>query len=244
MDYILTRGRCMIGAGGAIPADRTFLQDLRREATKAKTVLIFDEVMTSRLYEGGGVQSQLPERPDLTTLGKYVGGGMSFGAFGGKREIMELFDPRKPNHLQHAGTFNNNVLTMAAGRVGLEQIFTPDRARKLHARGDKLRTSLQEASRGTLMKVTGLGSLMCFHFVDTPVEEIKSPDDTACEDKDLAAIFHLFLLEKGYYISRRGYIALSLALGEPDLTGFYNAVVEFLQTYMLLVASGSANSKL
>lgn len=66
---------CMIGAGGAIPADRAFLEDLRREATKAKTVLIFDEVMTSRLYEGGGAQSQLPDdlRPDLTTLGKYIG---------------------------------------------------------------------------------------------------------------------------------------------------------------------------
>jgi glutamate-1-semialdehyde 2,1-aminomutase len=237
---------CMIGAGGAIPADRTFLQDLRREATKAKAVLIFDEVMTSRLYEGAGVQSQLPEdmRPDLTTLGKYVGGGMSFGAFGGKREIMELFDPRKPNHLQHAGTFNNNVLTMAAGRVGLEQIFTPDRAKQLHARGDKLRVSLQEASRGSLLKVTGLGSLMCFHFIDTPVEKIKSPDDTANEDKVLAAIFHLFLLEKGYYISRRGYIALSLALGEPELTGFYNAVVEFLQTYRSLLAPESENSKM
>ena len=237
---------CMIGAGGAIPADRAFLEGVRREATKAKTVLIFDEVMTSRLYSGGGIQSQLPEdmRPDLTTLGKYVGGGMSFGAFGGKRQIMELFDPRKPNHLQHAGTFNNNVLTMAAGRVGLEQIFTADRAKQLHARGDKLRTSLQDASRGTLMKVTGIGSLMCFHFIDTPVEDIKSPEDTANEDKTLAGTFHLFLLEKGYYISRRGYIALSLALGEPELIGFCNAVVDFLQTYRSLLTSPDSGSKL
>lgn len=169
---------------------------------------------------------------------------MSFGAFGGKREIMELFDPRKQGHLQHAGTFNNNVLTMAAGRVGLERIFTADRARQLHARGDRLRIALQEASRGTLMKVTGLGSLMCFHFINTPVEEIKSPDDTADEDKMLAAIFHLYLLEKGYYISRRGYIAISLVLGEPELTGFYGAVVEFLRTYKPLVAPASSRPKL
>ena len=169
---------------------------------------------------------------------------MSFGAFGGKREIMELFDPRKPNHLQHAGTFNNNVLTMAAGRAGLEQIFTRDRARQLHARGDKLRTSLQEASAGTLMKVTGLGSLMCFHFIDTPVKKIKSPDDTANDDKMLAAIFHLYLLEQGYYISRRGYIALSLALGEPELAGFYEAVVEFLRMYKSLLTPENAQSKL
>jgi glutamate-1-semialdehyde 2,1-aminomutase len=172
------------------------------------------------------------------------GGGMSFGAFGGKREIMELFDPRKPNHLQHAGTFNNNVLTMAAGRAGLEQIFTPARARQLHTRGDKLRTSLQEASLGTLMKVTGLGSLMCFHFIDTPAEKIRSPDDTADEDKTLAAIFHLYLLEQGYYTSRRGYIALSLALGERELTGFYEAVVGFLRRYKSLLVPQSANSKI
>jgi len=237
---------CMIGAGGAIPADRAFLEGVRREATKAKTVLIFDEVMTSRLYSGGGVQSQLSEdmRPDLTTLGKYVGGGMSFGAFGGKRQIMELFDPRKSNHLQHAGTFNNNVLTMAAGRVGLARIFTADRAKQLHARGEQLRTSLQHASRGTLMKVTGLGSLMCFHFLDTSVEDIKSPDDTATEDKTIAGMFHLFLLEKGYYISRRGYIALSLALGEPELTGFYHAVIDFLQSYRPLLIDPTSKQKL
>lgn len=236
----------IIGAAGAIPADQSFLLGLRKEATKAKAVFIIDEVMTSRLYQGGGVQSQLPDdmRPDLTTLGKYIGGGMSFGAFGGKREIMELFDPRRPDHLQHAGTFNNNVLTMAAGRVGLEQIFTPERAGQLHARGEKLRKSLQEASRGTLMKVTGLGSLMCFHFIDTPVEQIKSPDDTANEDKVLAAMFHLFLLQKGYYISRRGYITLSLALGEPELTGFHDAVVDFLTTYKSLLQCASESSKL
>lgn len=169
---------------------------------------------------------------------------MSFGAFGGKRQIMQLFDPREPNHLQHAGTFNNNVLTMAAGRVGLEQIFTADRAKKLHERGDKLRTSLQDASRGTLMKVTGLGSLMCFHFIDTPVKDIKSPDDTANADKTIAGVFHLSMLEKGYYISRRGYIALSLALGERELTGFYNAVVDFLQSYQSLLTSASSASKL
>jgi glutamate-1-semialdehyde 2,1-aminomutase len=97
----------MIGSGGAVPGDHAFLEGLRDVASERGAVLIYDEVMTSRLYNGSGVQSQLAEkyRPDLTTLGKWIGGGMSFGAFGGKKEIMALFDPRTHGFLAHAGTF-------------------------------------------------------------------------------------------------------------------------------------------
>ena len=68
-------------------------------------------------------------KPDLTTFGKYIGGGMSFGAFGGRADIMDLFDPRRPDALPHAGTFNNNVLTMSAGLAGLTEVYTPAAAR-------------------------------------------------------------------------------------------------------------------
>lgn len=79
----------MTGSGGAIPADREFLLGLRDVATRNGAVLIFDEVMTSRMYAGGGVQSQLPadQRPDMTTLGKYIGGGMSFGRYCSIRQM-------------------------------------------------------------------------------------------------------------------------------------------------------------
>ena len=162
----------MIGSGGAIPASHDFLLGLREIANSHGAVLIFDEVMTSRMYDGSSVQGILPptSRPDLTTLGKWIGGGMSFGAFGGKREIMEMFDPRKGlDSLAHAGTFNNNVLTMAAGRVGLEEIFMPGRARELHERGERLIGELREVAKGTLMKLTGLGSIMNVTFTTTPV---------------------------------------------------------------------------
>ena len=85
--------------------------------------------MTSRLAPGG-LQSVRGVKPDLTTLGKYIGGGMSFGAFGGRAEIMDLFDPRRPDALPHAGTFNNNVLTMSAGLTGLTEVYTPEAARR------------------------------------------------------------------------------------------------------------------
>lgn len=231
----------MIGSGGAIPADRQFLVQLRKIATAAGAVLIYDEVMSSRMYSGGGVQSDMPPdcRPDLTTLGKYIGGGMSFGAFGGKREIMELFDPRKPGGLAHAGTFNNNVLTMAAGSAGLEQVFTPARAEALHRTGEELRKRLNETGKGTLLKVTGLGSVMCFHFTQTPAEQVKTVADMPDEDLRLTALLHLFLLNKGYYIARRGFLALSLVLTDAGLDGFVQAVKDFVEEYKPLLESKS-----
>ena len=119
----------MQGGGGCIAADESFLKMLREETQKVGALLLFDEVMTSRLSPGGR-QAMLGITPDLTSLGKYIGGGMSFGAFGGRADIMSRFDPRRADALPHAGTFNNNILTMSAGVVGLEQVYTPEADRK------------------------------------------------------------------------------------------------------------------
>src|SRR5918912_1231130 len=131
---------------GCIPAEREFLADLRALADETGALLIFDEVMTSRLAPGG-LQEAHGIRPDITTLGKYVGGGMSFGAFGGKTEVMDWFDPRRQDGFQHAGTFNNNVLTMNAGLVGLTEVYTPERAVALNKYGDGLRERLNGVVR-------------------------------------------------------------------------------------------------
>lgn len=228
----------MIGSGGAIPSDRSFLEGLKAVTQERGAVLIYDEVMTSRMYDGSGVQSQMADelKPDLTTLGKWIGGGMSFGAFGGRREIMQLFDPRIKGSLAHAGTFNNNVLTMAAGRVGLGKVFTPAKARDLHERGEQLRKKLQKVSEGSLMKWTGLGSVMNVTFTTTPVEKIKCPGDFGKPVTELGDILHLFLLERGFYMARRGFIALSLALTDKDLDGFVDAVQNFQRQYQPLTA--------
>ena len=98
--------------------------------------------MTSRLAPGG-LQAMLGITPDMTTLGKYIGGGMSFGAFGGRRRLMAAVRPAPRRALPHAGTFNNNVLTMSAGLAGLTEIYTPDAAEPLNARGDGLRERLE-----------------------------------------------------------------------------------------------------
>ncbi|MFD1381585.1 aminotransferase class III-fold pyridoxal phosphate-dependent enzyme [Fodinicurvata halophila] len=124
----------MMGAGGCIPAKAEFLQGLQDAATDAGALFIFDEVMTSRLAPGG-LQELLDITPDLTVLGKYIGGGFSFGAFGGASRLMDHFDPHKPGSFPHAGTFNNNILTMSAGYAGMSRVFTSEASRELNQRG-------------------------------------------------------------------------------------------------------------
>ena len=225
----------MIGSGGSIPADAAFLRALRSAATAEGALLIFDEVMTSRLAPGGR-QEALGITPDLCTLGKYLGGGMSFGAFGGRRDVMQQFDPRTPGALPHAGTFNNNVVTMAAGIAGLTRVFTPAAAQALHARGDALRARLNALCRDrrARFQFTGLGSLMSAHATDRP---IRTPADAAGADAAVAGLFFFDLLERGVYVARKGFVALSLPIGDAEIDHFVDAVGDFLDRRKDLVAA-------
>ncbi|MCH7943256.1 MAG: aminotransferase class III-fold pyridoxal phosphate-dependent enzyme, partial [Proteobacteria bacterium] len=131
----------MIGANGCIPGTRAFLTGLRQATTRHGVHLVFDEVMTSRLAPGG-LQEVHGVIPDMTTLGKYLGGGLPFGAFGGRRDLMERFDPRRADAIHHSGTFNNNILTLSAGLAGLTEVFTADACRALNAAGEGFRLRL------------------------------------------------------------------------------------------------------
>src|SRR6185437_3737961 len=144
----------MQGSSGCIPGDPAFLAALREETTKA-----------------GALQGRLGITPDLTTLGKYIGGGSSFGAFGGRADVMELFDPTRPGALPHAGTFNNNVLSMAAGHAGLTQVYTPEAAQQHTAKGDRLRETLNAIfeAAGAPFQATGVGTLLAIHPTASPI---------------------------------------------------------------------------
>jgi len=192
----------MLGSGGVIPGDPAFLRAMRDAASERGALLIFDEVMTSRLA-WGGLQEVLGITPDLTTLGKYIGGGLAFGAFGGRRDLMERFDPSRPDALQHAGTFNNAVLTMAAGAAGLTKVLTRDAIARLNALGDRLRERLPDEAHAT-----GYGSMVGLHV----------------EDDERASRVHLGMLERGYSYARRGFVALSLPLTQDDVDGFADAL--------------------
>ncbi|KAI0447814.1 class III aminotransferase [Xylaria telfairii] len=236
----------MLGSGGGVCATPEFLAHLRRRADEIGALLVFDEVMTSRMYAGGGVQSELEIYPDLTTLGKYIGGGISFGAFGGRRDVMALFDPRAPGALPHAGTFNNNVLTMNVGAAGLEAVFTPENARALHALGDEVRDRINgfqddSATGKRRLSVLGCGSILVIHITKSPLGDIASPADwKADEDPKLLDLFHLEMLNEGFYLARRGYIALNLALlerdGRAELDRFVDAVRRFVVKFRDLIA--------
>jgi glutamate-1-semialdehyde 2,1-aminomutase len=217
----------MQGTTGCIPAERAFLAGLRALANDTGVLLIFDEVMTSRLAPGG-LQEAHGILPDLTTLGKYVGGGMSFGAFGGRADLMERFDPRRPDAFQHAGTFNNNVLTMSAGLVGLTEIYTPERAGALNAMGDGLREQLNGVARRhrLTMQFTGLGSMLATHMTDRP---IRSQEDAERGNAALRDLFWFDLVARGIWFAKRGMFALSIALGETDRAQLVDAVEEFAQ---------------
>lgn len=225
----------MLGSGGCIPAQPEFLATLRSLADETGAVLIFDEVMTSRM-SAGGMQARLGITPDMTTLGKYIAGGMSFGAFGGRADIMTQFDTTMP----HAGTFNNNVLSMAAGGVAMGEIFTAEVAEALFQRGEALRARLNEVGRhaGLPLGFTGLGSMMTVHFRQ-PLPE--RPYAASRAEEELRELFFFDMMAAGIYLARRGMIALSLPVGEAEIERFVAAVGEFAESRAELLRAGGVS---
>ncbi len=200
------------GSGGCRPASLPFLHELRRRCDDTGTLLIFDEVMTSRLAPGGA-QQRFDVMPDLTTLGKYLAGGMTFGAFGGRRDLMAAFDPSGERALTQAGTFNNNIVSMTAAITTLRHELDADTLGEVNARGDRLRGDLQTtfADAGAGLWVTGLGSMLCVHSDDDRLVEL---------------YFHA-MLARGLYLARRGFMALSKALTDDDCRRLVDATAEW-----------------
>jgi glutamate-1-semialdehyde 2,1-aminomutase len=142
---------------------------------------------------------------------------------------MERFDPRRPDAFQHAGTFNNNVLTMNAGLVGLTEIYTPERAHALNAWGDGLRRRLNAVARQhrLAMQFTGLGSMFSVHMTDAPIH---SQGDAERGNAALRDLFYFDLVARGIWVAKRGMFALSIALDESDGDKLVDAVDDFAQT--------------
>lgn len=218
----------MMGSGGCIAGQPEFLGALRDATSEAGALLIFDEVMTSRFGPGGAGQ-MLGITPDLMTLGKWVGGGMSFGAYGGREDIMRIYDPTKPGAMPHAGTFNNNVLSMMGGIAALNKVFTPSAAEALHARGDHLRERLNTTfeTNNAALSASGVGSLMSIHATTGPVTRIS---DLADSNDAVKELLFLDLLERGYYMARRGFIALTIVATDSELDGFVATVDDIIKS--------------
>jgi glutamate-1-semialdehyde 2,1-aminomutase len=212
----------MQAAGGMRPASPQFLEFLRSAATSIGAVLIFDEIVTSRLHYHG-LQGAWNVKPDMTTLGKYLGGGLPFGAFGGRAEIMSQFESTEPGgraKLHHSGTFNNNVVTMSAA-VAAAALVTPDKLDRMNRLGDRLRTAANDIvreSRFDTMSFTGYGSGVGVQFHGSAASIMR-------------ALFYFFVLDGGVIIGRRGFLSLNLVHTDDMVDNFLSLLKTFVERY-------------
>ena len=210
------------GSAGMLPMDRACLQSLRETTRRLGIVLIFDEVVSLRVAYGGA-EEHYGVSPDMTCLGKVIGGGLPLGAFGGREEIMAVFDPSHgAPAVPHPGSYNANPVSLAAGLATLE-LLTRDVIGQLNLRGDRLRAELKGAfdEAGVPAAITGLGSLFGIHPTDRPVRTVR---DAAHADAELRHRIFLGLYNEGVLLDPRGVGTLSTAIGEAETERFLQAV--------------------
>jgi glutamate-1-semialdehyde 2,1-aminomutase len=194
-----------------------FLQGLRAVCDQYGSVLIFDEVMTGFRVALGGVQSIYDVRPDLTTLGKVIGGGMPVGAFGGRRDIMQKIAPLGP--VYQAGTLSGNPVAMSAGLKTLELIAMPGFFDEIGAKVETLVNGMTAAAAeaGVALTENHLGGMFGLFFTDQ--ERVTDfAGSTACDQQRFRAFFHA-MLEHGVYLAPSAFEAgfVSAAHSEDDL---------------------------
>jgi glutamate-1-semialdehyde 2,1-aminomutase len=213
----------IIGAGGVIAARPDFLQRLRDVTSELGILLIFDEVISFRVGPGGA-QEMYGVTPDLTTLGKIIGGGLPVAAFGGRADVMELLDPRREPSIAQGGTYNGNPLGMAAGLAAMQEL-TPDVYAELNRKGERVAGQLAEvfASHGVPAQVNNVGSLLAIHFSDRPVVDYRT---MAAADKKRSRDLFLGLINHGVLMAPRGMGAISTPMDEQVVQGFVDAVDE------------------
>jgi glutamate-1-semialdehyde 2,1-aminomutase len=225
----------VMGAAGLIPPEPRYLKGMRELADKNGLLLIFDEIITFRL-NAGGMQAVEGVRPDLTTLGKIIGGGLPVGAFGGRKEIMEIFDPGHPRRLEHGGTFNGNNVAMAAGLSTLEMLDDHS-IQRINALGDRLREGFRRAliNAGIRGQITGLGSLIGVHWGETAPKAARGAALMKASAGELPNLLHKAMLNEGIFSAPRGLYAISTPMTEKEIdqavTGF-EASLERIKPYI------------
>jgi len=211
----------LMANAGLLAPQLGFLESLREVTARLGIVLIFDEVISFRVG-AGGAQERFGIRPDLTTLGKIIGGGLAVGAFGGRAEVMTAYDPRGgKNKISHGGTFNCNPITMAGGVATMREL-TPEGYAKLDALGDRLRAGVGRvlAKSKQPAQVTGVGSLFWIHWTKKRLSDYRS---TRPADAERSLRTFLGLLNDGVLLTQRGLGCCSLAMTDADVDRFVEA---------------------
>jgi glutamate-1-semialdehyde 2,1-aminomutase len=199
----------VLGSSGIVIPPPGFLTRVREATRRAGTVLVIDEVITLRLGTGGA-QQVFDVQPDLTMMGKIIGGGLPVGALGGAESLMSCLDPRNRGALWHSGTFNGNPLTCAAGAVSIREL-TKERIETMDRQGERLARELKKAATAVELpfSVRQIGSLMNVFFLNDP-----PPPTITREDAKMIGEFHLAALNHGLFLAPRGMIALSTVISD------------------------------
>jgi glutamate-1-semialdehyde 2,1-aminomutase len=204
------------GNMGCVPPAEGYLEGLREITSEYGTLLIFDEVMTGFRLARGGAQERFGISPDLTTLGKIIGGGLPVGAYGGRREIMDLVAPTGP--VYQAGTLSGNPLAMAAGLATLRATGEPGFYERLEELGRRWRQGMNEAASagGVPFAINQVGSMASIFFTGGPVTDFAT---AASSDTEAFKNFFWHMISRGVYLAPSQYEAgfISTAHSERDL---------------------------
>ncbi len=201
----------VMGAGGVVTAPPEFFQRVQAAARRAGALFVIDEVIAFRLGVGGA-QEALGVEPDLTMLGKLIGGGFPVGALGGRADVMSWLDPRR-SRIFHSGTFNGNPVTMAAGAASVRHLSAEQIAR-LDALGGRLADHLAASARnlGLPFSARRVGSLLNVYFLPTA-----PPANLLRDDHQLMRAFHLAGMNHGLYFASRGMLVVSTVMDEASI---------------------------
>jgi glutamate-1-semialdehyde 2,1-aminomutase len=218
----------VVGNIGCVVPAKGFLETLRKETKKYGILLIFDEVMTGFRVALGGAQAYFGIKPDLTCLGKVIGGGLPVGAYGGRREIMSLVSPEGP--VYQAGTLSGNPLAMTAGIETVKILLKSDTYKKLEARMVQLEMGLKEAAKkaGVATKFYRAGTMFCTYFTDKEVVDYKT---AKLADTDRFSRYFMGMLDRGIYLAPSQFEAgfISLAHSKADIDTTVRAAFETLK---------------
>ena len=216
----------VIASGGCIPPVEGFLQGLREITKRFGILLIFDETVTLTLSKGGA-QGLYNVTPDLTILGKAVGGGMPIGVFGGRADVMAMVSSMNGGpSVPHSGSFSGHPISMAAGIAHLEAL-TPDKYALLSALGDQLRSGLRRVADNlkVKLKVTGVGHLFAYHLTEANVVDGHS---AATSDFESIHRLNMALLNRGFHLMAHGQGCVSTAMTFAHIDQFLKAMEESL----------------
>ncbi|HRH36523.1 MAG TPA: aminotransferase class III-fold pyridoxal phosphate-dependent enzyme, partial [Catalimonadaceae bacterium] len=220
----------VVGNMGLVLPDLGFLQSLRKLCDDHGIVLIFDEVMTGFRLAQGGVQELMSVLPDMTTLGKIIGGGLPVGAYGGRKEIMDFVAPQGP--VYQAGTLSGNPIALSAGMAMLTYLKdNPDLYTDLNAKGQLIREGLQkiDSRLGLSNQINQIGSMFTYFFTDQPVRNF---EDAKKSDTPKFGRYFRKMLDAGIYLAPSQFESLffSTALDNEHISYYLNAHEEALKS--------------